>query len=1121
MRPIKIRFVIVTIFLIVAVLALPLLGMVRILPAVLATAFMGLMANFLSLMWLRWGRGTRYRIHFATFVDFLLITIAIHYMGGIETTMVWVYAVALIAIATLHGARVGIFSAVISSLMYSSLLIGEYLGVIPHVDFHLLNPVYLHDDPSYLGQKLLSDNILFFLSAAVSGFLSGRLVRRRDESEKRNREILKMQATLREYSDSLEDKISERTSELSEANERLQKEVEDRKLAEEGLRNSHERLQILFEFAPDCYYLSDLQGRLIDGNRAAEELTGYDREELIGKGFLDLNLLSEDQREKAASGLDDSIQGKATGPHEFILKRKDGTHVSVEIRTFPVVIGNQSLVLGLARDITARKNMERALRMSEERYREIYDTAPLAFVAWDRDTIITDWNTRAEVVFGWSREEALGRDFFDFLIPEQAKPQEGGVVDALLRGDLPIHSINENMTKSGEVILCEWNNSIQRDSEGNVIGVISIALDITERRRAEEQLRASEEKYRTLLDSIEIGFYEVDLAGNLIFFNDTVCKSLGRSREELLGINFDSFVNERDAKGMFEAFNTVFKTGRSDKSFESDVVTKDGSIKHLEYSVSLVSDHDGRPMGFRGLVRDISERKRSKEAIEKSNSLLRATLEATGDGILVADGKGKISSFNERFVELWRIPPSVLESRDDEEALAFVVSQLKDPDGFLEKVAELYNHPDAESFDVLEFKDGRIFERYSKPQRVGGKSVGRVWSFRDITQHRQLEQQFFQAQKMESVGTLAGGIAHDFNNILGGILGYASLMKSKITSDHIFFKHIDTIEKGAMRAAELTAQLLAFARGGKYNTRTVGPNEIIGETLGIIGRTFAKSIEIETRLDDALPTVQADAGQIQQVLMNLFVNAADAMPDGGTLSIESGTETLSEQDARAHPDASAGDYVVISVADTGIGIEEETMHRIFEPFFTTKEEGKGTGLGLSMIYGVVKNHGGFVTVRSEVGEGSEFKVHLPAGREARPKSSTAVEEPRGGNELILVVDDEEPIRLFAKEALETHGYRVLAAADGTDAIDVFGENNGDISLVILDMVMPNMGGQETFLKLREMNPEVNALLSTGYSQDGQAQGILNSGVKGFIQKPYQVNALLSKVRKALDTEAGK
>jgi nitrogen-specific signal transduction histidine kinase/ActR/RegA family two-component response regulator len=389
----------------------------------------------------------------------------------------------------------------------------------------------------------------------------------------------------------------------------------------------------------------------------------------------------------------------------------------------------------------------------------------------------------------------------------------------------------------------------------------------------------------------------------------------------------------------------------------------------------------------------------------------------------------------------------------------------------------------------------------------------------DISERKKLEAQFFQAQKMESIGTLAGGVAHDFNNLLGGILGYASFMKAKMEEDHPFFKYIDTIEKSATRAAQLTSQLLGLARDGRYDTRPLDLNEIVEETLGILGSTIDKSIEIKTDLLGHLPTVEADSGQLQQALLNLCVNARDAMTDGGELSVVTGIETITEGYAKVHEGAKEGAYVTLSVTDTGMGMDEETLNRIFEPFFTTKEEGKGTGLGLAMVYGVVKNHDGFVYVRSEPGTGSTFKMHLPISGMPETKAPAQRAAPVGGSELILVVDDEEPIRALTRETLESFGYRVLLAEDGRDAISIFKERKDEIALVILDMVMPKMGGRETFVGLKEIRADVKALLSTGYSQSGRAQEILNSGVRGFIQKPYKLNDLLRTVRKSLDSEA--
>ena len=394
--------------------------------------------------------------------------------------------------------------------------------------------------------------------------------------------------------------------------------------------------------------------------------------------------------------------------------------------------------------------------------------------------------------------------------------------------------------------------------------------------------------------------------------------------------------------------------------------------------------------------------------------------------------------------------------------------------------------------------------------------VGYRGIMRDITERKLLEERFIQAQKMESIGLLAGGIAHDFNNILGGILGYASWLKTNIKEDHPFFRPVDTIEKSAQRAAELTAQLLAFARGGKYDIKASSLNSVIAESLKIITGTFDKSIVIETSLDESLPTVEIDVGQIQQVLINLCVNARDAMPGGGRLTIQSSLAVLSESDVHNQLEANPGWFAVLTVSDTGVGMDENVKQRIFEPFFTTKEKGKGTGLGLSMVYGVVKNHGGFVNVYSEVGEGSTFKIYLPLSGKPEVLEHGSDEEMTGGHETILVIDDEEAIREVAGDILSSYGYRVHLAADGEEGVRIYKKQEPRSDLVILDMVMPRQGGRETFLKLKKINPAVKVLFSTGYSQNEKVNEILALGVRGFIQKPYQVRDLLAKVREILD-----
>jgi PAS domain S-box-containing protein len=398
-----------------------------------------------------------------------------------------------------------------------------------------------------------------------------------------------------------------------------------------------------------------------------------------------------------------------------------------------------------------------------------------------------------------------------------------------------------------------------------------------------------------------------------------------------------------------------------------------------------------------------------------------------------------------------------------------------------------------------------------------GRVANIVAMFEDLTEKKQLEEALQQAQKMESIGTLAGGIAHDFNNILGGVLGYTSFLKTKMHTSDPFYRYIDIIETSARRAADLTQQLLAFARGGKYSVQMLDLNQVVKEAMQLIASTIDKKISVTLRLAPNLPGVEGDVGQIIQTIINICINARDAMISGGQLTISSSVIETQEQFLHTHPGAKASFYVLLTFTDTGIGMTEEVCQRIFEPFFTTKKDQKGTGLGLAMVYGIVKNHGGYIDVESKPGIGTTFSIYLPvSGKQAPRLVRVSSVKPKRGNETILVADDEEMMRQLIIEVLDSDGYQVIPAEDGRKALEIYSERSREIDLVILDMMMPGLSGPEAFRRLKQINPSVKVLLSSGYSQEGQAQQILKEGVLGFIQKPYAINELLNKIRFVID-----
>jgi two-component system, cell cycle sensor histidine kinase and response regulator CckA len=541
---------------------------------------------------------------------------------------------------------------------------------------------------------------------------------------------------------------------------------------------------------------------------------------------------------------------------------------------------------------------------------------------------------------------------------------------------------------------------------------------------------------------------------------------------------------------------------------------KDGSRVSLELSLSQVQ-LAGSAMRL-GIIRDICLRKQGEAAVKQTLSLLNATLESTAEGIIVRDLSGKPVISNRRFAEMWGLPQGVAASNDLSTLNSYVLDLLKDPQHFIDLTERQRLDPELASSDILFFRDGRVFERVATPQVVEGTVVGRVICCRDITEEKNLENQLRHAQKMEALGTLAGGVAHDFNNILTVIMGYCNLTAAQLEKDSPLKQNLNQIMTASERAATLTNSLLAYSRKQAINPMLLDLNQCVLQVEKFLERLIGEHIELVTKRCHDKLTVLADSGQIEQVLMNLAANARDAMDRRGCLSIGTGRISIDQEFVRLHGYGSPGDFALISVSDTGTGMDEATSEKIFEPFFTTKALGQGTGLGLSIVYGIIKQHNGYINVYSEPGHGTTFNIYLPlcAGEQHAP----APERPqvRGGTETILLAEDDAGVRALVKSVLTDRGYRVIEAVDGEDGVAKFLENQGGIDLLILDVVMPKKNGKETFLEIRASKPQIKAIFISGYTADIiDKNGLVDQGLH-LINKPLLPNQLLDKVREVLD-----
>jgi len=615
-----------------------------------------------------------------------------------------------------------------------------------------------------------------------------------------------------------------------------------------------------------------------------------------------------------------------------------------------------------------------------------------------------------------------------------------------------------------------------------------------------QKIQESEERFRSLSENAPDIIYTLNAEGIFTHINPAWARILGHEKDEVIGKRFIDFIREEDAPYYVSVLNHIWHKKETVRDVVGVILHKNGLEKYFNISGAPNIDSQDFVTGIVGTLKDITELRNSEESY-------RLFINGTDDMAYLKDDQFRYIFINSAVANFFKKNEDDIIGKTDFDLLPAEIAKI------YEKSDKSALHSDG-VFVTEEIIYQRIYEiRKFRIKLVDGQAgIGAY--MRDITQQKEMESRLMQAQKMEAIGTLAGGIAHDFNNLLMGIQGYTSLLLMDLNDRHPYFERVKSIQDQVESGADLTKQLLGFARQGRYEVKPTNINNLIKKSSSMFGRT-KKEIRIHEDFEKDVWTVDIDQGQIEQVMLNLYVNSWQAMPGGGDIYLK--TENVIRADEFLESlNIRAGQYVKISVADTGVGMDEETRRRIFEPFFTTKEMGRGTGLGLATVYGIIRGHYGFIDVSSEPGHGTCFMLYLPASDNEVVEEEPVEETILSGKETILLVDDEETVLEVTKEILESLGYEVLSACNGQDAIDVYKSEGGRIDLIILDMIMPGMGGGEAFEILKEMNPDVRIILSSGYSADGQAKGIMEKGVKAFLQKPFRIHQLSQKVREALD-----
>ena len=871
----------------------------------------------------------------------------------------------------------------------------------------------------------------------------------------------------------------------------------------------------LSRFANDIILMMDDHGRILEANDRAVTTYGYSRDELLGMTVSELRHPSS-KSDFARQWKEVSERGSLL--FECLHQTRGGRAFPVEVSTRLIHVEENQFRQSIVRDISERKALDEKLRRMLDAHSAVIESSAAAIVSVTPDFRVTTWNKAAERIFGWTAEETLGGPWL--FVPPDRSENARRLYERAMRGEVISGTPGWGQCKDGRIITLSISAAPLHDPDGRGTGIVLNFLDTTDQTTAEEALRRNEALYRATFDQAVVGINFVSLDGRFLRANPRYCEITGYSEKELMQLRFQDVTFPEDRQGDRERTERLMNGEEDTQSYRKRYVRKDGSIVWVQVASSLLRLPSGEPLHFVGVVEDVTEQMRAGEAQRQSEERFRCLVENAPEGILVEHDR-RIRYVNPAAVKLFGAASAA-------EMLGRDFLELASPEdraAVVERSEAVRRQVPAPPMERSYLRiDGTPFpvEVSAAPIEYDQQPAALVF-LRDISERKQteaekrrLEEQLLQVQKLESLGRLAGGVAHDFNNHLTVITGYCDMLLAGMEpgADR---EEVEEIRAAGQRAGTLTQQLLAFSRKQIAERKPLHLNEVVSESGKMLGRLIGEQAEIVISLDPSLGLVVADRGQIVQILMNLVINARDAMPSGGRIFIETANADLDRNASLPFKNAAPGSYAMLSVADTGVGMSEETLQHVFEPFFTTKGMGLGTGLGLSTVYGIVRQSDGWIHVDSRPGEGSRFRIYLPrvAGVEALPEHRAAPAEVPGGVETVLVAEDQPEVRRLAMRILQSNGYQLLEASSGPEALELSRRHAGPIDLLVTDVIMPEMTGRELATRLRQSRPEIKVLYVSGYTADiiGR-EGVLDAEV-AYLPKPFTPAQLSLKVREVL------